>query len=141
MLSAISRQTLAEYINETLPAAEAARVERSLRDRPELMALLDVVRAELAPDDHTLGAIWAREHLTCPTRETLAGLLQDILPAEQARYVRFHLDEVGCVRCRANRDDLERLAEEPTGTRAARRQRIVESSAGVLPRAAGKRPG
>lgn len=128
----ITRAVVRDYLNDALPAATAAAVEKAIRDQPALQELVQQVRQESDPGEHTIGAIWRRERLSCPTREQLAGHLQDILDADLAEYVGFHLREIGCPFCQANLDDLARLQNEAAETRTTRRKRIVDSSAGLL---------
>ena len=45
--------------------------------------------------DHSIGAVWRREHLSCPTREQLGSYLLEVLDEEIQDYVRFHLETVG----------------------------------------------
>jgi len=59
--------------------------------------------------EHTAGAIWRRERVSCPTREQLGGYLLEAGDPELLDYVRFHLEEIGCPYCQANLDDLRKL--------------------------------
>jgi hypothetical protein len=115
-----------------LPDAELTAVERAVRDQPTVQSLLKQVREEIDRGEHSVGAVWRRERLSCPTREQLGGYLLQALDAELFEYVEFHLATVGCAYCHANLDDLKRLHSDGSGGRNARRKRIVDSSAGVL---------
>ena len=128
----ITKEVLRDYLNDALPPDRAAAVERRVREEPQLLALVAEARAEADPADHSVGAVWRRERLSCPSRETLSSFVQDLLDADHAEYVRFHLIEICCPACNANRDDLARLRDEPVADRARRRKRIVDSSAGEL---------
>jgi hypothetical protein len=128
----ITRETLRDYLNDALPDAELAAVEKALRDRPDLQALFHQVRQELDRGEHSVGAVWRRERLSCPTREQLGGYVLQALDADLREYIEFHLTTVGCAYCQANLDDLKRLAAEAAEPRTTRRRRIVDSSAGVL---------
>jgi len=59
--------------------------------------------------------VWARARVSCPARHWLARSLAGTLPTEPdggpAAFVGFHVDEVGCAVCQANRDDLARQDE------------------------------
>ena len=131
-MAAITAETLRAYLADALPDAETSAVERALRDDPAVQALFNDVRQGEDRGEHSVGAVWRRERLSCPSREQLGGSLLDALDPDLLDYVRFHLDTVGCPFCRANLDDLQKLHAEPPAPRAARRKRIVESSAGVL---------
>jgi hypothetical protein len=131
---AITPQALRDYLLDMLPDAELAAVERALRNDAQLRAELEQVREQLDRGDHSLGAIWRRERLTCPTRDQLAGYLIGAIDPELEGYIRFHLDIVGCTICQANRDDLEQLRCEPVSAAEQRQQRIVTSSVGLFGR-------
>ncbi len=81
--------------------------------------------------EHSLGAIWRRERLTCPTREQLGSYLLKVLEDERQDYVQFHLETVACPYCQANLADLQLLEQEPTQSKE-RRRRIFKSSADFL---------
>jgi hypothetical protein len=133
----ITREALRDYLNEALPDAEAAAVERALRESAAVQALFNSVRQEVDRGEHSVGAIWRRERLSCPSREQLGGFLLQALDPDLLDYIEFHLKTVGCPFCQANLEDLSKRqagADEPV---KRRRQRIVKSSAGVLRNAAG----
>ncbi len=77
---------------------------------------------------HTLGAIWRRGRLTCPTRQQLGSLLLDALDPELASYIQFHLDVVACPFCQANLADLKARTAQPASAAQGRRNRILTSS-------------
>jgi hypothetical protein len=82
--------------------------------------------------DHSLGAIWRREHLSCPTREQLGSYLLEVLDEGLHDYIRFHLETIGCAVCLANKADLEASLREPAPGAQERRRRYFQSSAGLL---------
>lgn len=125
--------TLRAYLADELPAGTLARVEKALRDSAELRARLEDVRADRGEVGlHSLGAIWRRNRLTCPTRQQLGSLLLDVLDPDHADYIRFHIDVVGCPFCQANLLDIRTKAEGDTPARRTRRQQIVDSSRHLL---------
>ena len=128
----ITREVLRDYLNDALPDAELTVVEKAVREQPAVQALLHQVRQEVDRGEHSVGAVWRRERLSCPAREQLGGFLMQALDPDLYDYVEFHLTTVGCAYCQANLDDLKRLQAEPTEPRSTRRRRIVDSSAGVL---------
>ena len=128
----ITRQTLRDYLNDALPDAEQPAVEKALREQPAVQALFNQVRLEADRGEHSVGAVWRRERLSCPTREQLGGFLLQALDQDLLDYAEFHLTTVGCAYCQANLDDLKRLQAEPAEPRSARRRRIVNSSPGLL---------
>lgn len=133
----ITRETLRDYLADALPDAETAAVEQALRTQPAVQALFNQIRQEADRGEHSVGAVWRRERLSCPTREQLGGFLLQALDPDLLDYIDFHLKTVGCSFCRANLDDLAKLQAEPETPRTARRKRIVDSSAGVLRHAGG----
>lgn len=131
----IDDETLRDYLAERLPPSAMARVEKALRDSASLRGRLEDVRHDR--DDlqlHTLGAIWRRARLTCPTREQLGGYLLDAIDPELASYITFHLEVVACPFCQANLADLKARAEPPSAGRSPenRRHRILASSRHLL---------
>ncbi len=125
--------TLRAYLTDELPAGTLARVEKALRDSAELRARLEEVRHDRGEAGlHSLGAIWRRNRLTCPTRQQLGSLLLEVLDPDLADYIRFHIDVVGCPFCQANLADLEGKAETTTPAAQTRRQQIVQSSRHLL---------
>jgi len=104
--SRITKRTLSEYLHDLLPQAESAAVERELRTDEALRQRLEDVRAEEDRGEHTVGAIWRREHITCPTRDELGGYVIQALAPERLAYIQFHLETVDCPYCVANVEDL-----------------------------------
>jgi hypothetical protein len=82
--------------------------------------------------EHSVGAIWRRERLSCPPREQLGSYLLEALDDNLMDYLRFHLETIVCPFCRANLADLKAQQEESTQHAKQRRQRIFQSSAGLL---------
>jgi hypothetical protein len=105
-MNVISREHLHAYLDEALTEAEMSHVERMLRDSPETQTLLRQVIAERDRGEHSLGAIWRRERLTCADREKLGSYLLGVLDPEEEGYLRFHLEVLGCPFCLANFTDL-----------------------------------
>jgi hypothetical protein len=131
-MPAISKETLRAFLHDSLPEAEAAEVEKRLRDDAKLRAVFELVRQEEDRGEHSVGAIWRREHISCPTRDQLGGFLLQALDEDHLGYIEFHLNVVGCSFCSANLDDLKQKQAESAGAAKQRRKRIVNSSAGVL---------
>jgi hypothetical protein len=126
---------LRNYLTDALPPEELARVEKALRDSAQLRSRLEDVRNNREDFQiHTLGAIWHRSRLTCPSRQQLGSYLLDALDPELASYIKFHIDVVECPYCRANLVDLERRqsAGHPTASAKARERRFVEATRELL---------
>ncbi len=129
----ITSSELEAYLDEGLPAEEMARIERALRDNARLLGELAAVRARRDTGVHSLGEVWRRRRLTCPSRDELGTYLLGV-ESPVAKYVAFHLQSVGCRLCLANADDLRRQQAEAPELATHRRRRFFQSSAGYLRR-------
>lgn len=134
-----SPSDLESYLDEALPPEEMARLEKNVRDDRALAAQLASIQARRDAGVHSLGEIWRRHRLSCPTREQLGSLLLGALPEAMASYVAFHVNVAGCRYCQANLSDLKTLQSESDRTADARRQKYFQSSAGHLNKAEGGR--
>jgi hypothetical protein len=133
MPSTIDDETLQSYLAETLPSEEMARVEKALRSSATLRERLEDVRLNRADAGlHTLGAIWRRHRLSCPSRQDLGSYLLDALDLEWATYITFHLDVVECPICQANLADLKGKASQAAAVIKSRQHRIYHSSRHLL---------
>jgi hypothetical protein len=129
----IDLETLRAYLLDELPAGTLARVEKALRDSAQLRAQLEDVRQNRGEAGlHSLGAIWRRSRLTCPSRQQLGSLLLDALDPELAAYLRFHIEVVECPYCQANLADLKGKAEPASNLSRTRQHRILQSSKHLL---------
>lgn len=126
----ISREQLHAYLDDALSESETAQIEKSLRDSSELQKRLRAVIEERDRGEHSIGAIWRREQLTCPSREVLRQYILGVLDEVDQDYYRFHLEVIECPICVANFVDLK--AASLTEVDKERRDRIFRSSAGLL---------
>jgi hypothetical protein len=131
----LTDEVLSQYLDESLPADQAAEVERRIRSEPDEAARLETLRCRRQDEQHALGAIWRRRRLGCPSREVLGGHLAGAISPGWQDYVSFHLEVAECPYCLANLEDLRRQAEESTQTRDQRRRRLFESSHGYFSKA------
>lgn len=131
-MAKISREQLQCYLDDALSDNETAQVEKALRESDTLRRLLRAIMQERDRGDHSLGAIWRRQRLSCPTREQLGSYLLQALDDGHQDYIHFHLETVGCPFCQANLADLKSLQQEPAPKATERRKRIFQSSAGYL---------
>ncbi len=129
-----STTQLEAYLDEALPVPEMVDVEMSLREDPQLAQRLADLHARRDAGIHSLGEIWRRHRLTCPTREQLGSHLLGTLDPDLSDYVTFHLQQVQCRHCLANVTDLENRQRESAGQVASRRRKFFQSSAGLLDR-------
>ncbi|GIX00729.1 MAG: hypothetical protein KatS3mg111_4061 [Pirellulaceae bacterium] len=127
-------QQLSHYLDEALPSDLMAAVENALRsDRPLRERLIAIAERREA-GVHTLGDIWRRNRLSCPTREELGSFILDTLDDDVSDYVRFHLETIGCRICEANLADLRQQQATNEEASQTRRQRFFQTSAGLLKR-------
>src|SRR5262245_29967303 len=87
----ITREQLHAYLDDALNEAEMAVVEQALGGSGPLRQRLRQVMQERDRGDHSLGAVWRRERLSCPTREQLGSYLLQVLDDGQQEYIEFHL--------------------------------------------------
>lgn len=125
---------LESYLDEALSPVEMAAVEVALRDQPELLRELADIHHRRDAGVHSLGEMWRRHRVSCPSREQLGSHLLGALPEADTQYIVFHLERVGCRYCRANLADLENKQKEAVEAVAVRRRRYFQSSAGYLRR-------
>jgi anti-sigma factor RsiW len=129
-----TQNELEAFLDEALSPEEMARVELALRSQPKLARALAELSARRDNGEHTLGEIWRRHRVSCPTREQLGSYLLCALASEPAEYVAFHVEVVGCRFCQANLQDLRRQQEEAAESTDRRRTKYFQSSAGYLRR-------
>lgn len=128
----ITQADLQSYLDESLPAGEMAAVEAELRSRPELLTQLAVINGRRDAGLHSVGEIWRRRRLSCPTRQQLGSHLLGALDEGHVAYIQFHLQIIGCRYCQANLDDLRRQQEEKAETVTTRRTKYFQSTASHL---------
>lgn len=125
---------LSAYLDEALPPEQMASIESSLRGDSALLARLSAISQRRDAGQHTLGDIWRRHRLSCPSREDLGSYLLGAISDEAADYVKFHIETVGCRVCQANLEDLRAQQAETDRTSDTRRRKYFQSSAGYLKR-------
>lgn len=128
-----SDHELAAYLDEMLSAERMTEVEKSLRKSESLRNRLSSISRHRDAGVHSVGEIWRRERLSCPTRQQLGSYLLGTLDPAASDYLEFHIRTVGCRVCAANLADLEQQAESAPET-SARRRKFFQSSAGYLPK-------
>jgi len=133
-MTEITIEDLHSYLDEGLSDGETARVERVLRESAPLRQLLRSIMVERDRGEHTVGAIWRRYRISCPSRDELGSYVLGVLDDGLRDYVRFHLDVIGCSYCQANLTDLQNRQKEPSAKVQQRRRKLFESSAGLLRR-------
>ena len=134
MPTSFHQTELEAYLDEALPAEEMARMEKALRDDAKLAGQLAAVIARRDSGLLSLGEVWRRHRLSCPSRQDLGSFLLGLLPEEAANYITFHIEVAGCRYCQANRADLQNQQAEAQESAQTRRRKYFQSSAGYLHR-------
>ena len=121
------------FLDEALPPERMTAFEAALRDDASLQGRLAAAVVRRDAGVHSLGAIWRRHRLSCPTREQLGSYLLGVLDDDAAEYLRFHMDAAGCRVCQASLADLqEQQAASDRSAVEKRRSKYFQSSAGYL---------
>ncbi|MEM9660275.1 MAG: hypothetical protein AAF961_18075, partial [Planctomycetota bacterium] len=102
------------------------------RDDPALRDQLAAIVGRRDAGVHSLGGIWRRHRLSCPTRQQLGSFLLEVLDEPTVDYVRFHLEVVGCRYCAASLADLRTQHADDAAAAESRRRKYFQSSAGYL---------
>jgi hypothetical protein len=87
----ITQSDLQAYLDEALSPAEMAAIEVELRAKPDLLKQLAAINGRRDAGVHSVGEIWRRQRLSCPTREQLGSYLLGALDQGHAEYIDFHL--------------------------------------------------
>lgn len=132
MSKQFTESELEAYLDEALSPNEMAAIEAALRDDEHLAQRLVAINARRDAGMHSIGEIWRRHRISCPTREQLGSYLLDTLDKDQAEHLHFHIKEIGCRFCQANLEDLKMQQEEPAEAKSSRRTKYFQSSAGYL---------
>jgi hypothetical protein len=128
----ITRELLAGYLDDALGETENAQIEQELRNSERLRIQLKQIIEERDRGEHSVGAIWRRQRLSCLPREQLGSFLLGVLDGDVQDYIQFHLQTIGCAFCLANLADLQTQQQEADGQVKKRRKRYYQSSAGLL---------
>lgn len=124
---------LEAYLDEALPPEAMSEIEQVLRTSPALQQQLCEILRRRDLGVHSLGEIWRRHRVSCPSREELGSYLLEALEAEHARYIEFHVEQGGCRICAANLDDLREQANQVNQpAHEHRRRNYFQSSVGYL---------
>lgn len=132
MTRSFCHQDLEAYLDEALPPDEMAQVENAIRQDASIRSALAMIHSRRDSGVHSLGEIWRRHRLSCPTRQQLGSFLLHALSEGDADYIRFHLEVAGCRYCQANLHDLESQQREAAESSNTRQRRYFQSSAGLL---------
>src|SRR4051812_993551 len=73
MLNMFSESDLEAYLDEALPAATMASIEETLRHDRSLVERLIAINGRRDAGMHSLGEVWRRNRISCPTRQQLGS--------------------------------------------------------------------
>lgn len=125
---------LEAFLDEELSSAEMAQLEQLLRSDAQLSRRLAELLRRRDAGVHTLGSIWRRYRVSCPTRDQLGAFLLGTLEDPHTAYIQFHLNTIGCRLCQANLADLRSRQQESRDVQTTRQRKYFQSSAGYLRR-------
>lgn len=132
MSDEFSQADLEAYLDEALPPEEMAAIEEALRNDEEMGRRLIAIHGRRDAGVHTLGEIWRRHRLTCPSREQLILYLDGKLQCEESKYVQFHLEEIHCRLCVASFEDIRISRQDDDQDSESRHQRFLDRSSTYL---------
>jgi anti-sigma factor RsiW len=128
-MASFTDEELLAYLDESLPVARSAVIERELRGSDGLRCRLERLIAGQDQGGRTIGEIWRRTRASCPNRELWTAYLDGHVGDAMRNYLEFHLATIGCRYCAANLDDL-RSSDDAAAQ--SRRAKIFQTSVGRL---------
>lgn len=131
MSSEWTDEELMGYLNESLPAERMTLLESELRNSAALRQRVSHVRDSHATGPLSVGGVWRRDRVSCPSRRQLGSYILGALAPDWSDYIDFHIRVVGCRYCAANFADLEQPAQSAPVVES-RRQKFFQSSAGYI---------
>lgn len=132
MSDSFNESDLEAYLDEALSPEQMARMEANIRNDEKLARRLSAINSRRDAGVHSLGEIWRRHRLSCPSRDELGSYVLGALSKPAYDYIEFHLNVVACRYCQANLADLENQQAEQPANAETRRRKYFQSSAGYL---------
>src|SRR5262245_20790191 len=132
MPNKFSNSELEAFLDESLPVERMAAIEEALRGDDSLQKQLVSINGRRDAGVHSLGDIWRRHRLSCPSREQLGSFLLGVLSSDASDYVKFHVEAIECRYCAASIEDLKAQQSAAAGEVTRRRQKYFQSSVGHL---------
>ena len=83
MPSFYSASEIEAFLDEALEPDQMTEIEASLRDDNQLIGQFAEVISRRDAGIHSLGEIWRRHRISCPSREDLGSYLLNVLSAKQ----------------------------------------------------------
>ncbi|MFO0014905.1 MAG: hypothetical protein ACK553_19380 [Planctomycetota bacterium] len=130
----ISDPVLLAYLEESLASEAMAKIESELRRDANLRERLSTLIAQRESGVHSIGDIWRRYRLSCPSREELGSYLLGAMMDDASSYIQFHVEQIGCRYCQANLEDLQSGGDAASTSAVVRqrRDRFFRSSVGRI---------
>jgi hypothetical protein len=132
MSDKFTNSELEAFLEESLPVERMVAIEDALRHSEALQKQLAGINGRRDAGVHSLGDVWRRHRLSCPSREQLGSFLLGVLSRDAADYVKFHIDSIECRYCAASIADLKSQQSAAEGEVTRRRQKYFQSSVGHL---------
>jgi len=132
MAAEFTDEELLAYADESLSEDFCVAIEQSLRGDRSLVKRLSNLLSGRDHGEHSLGQLWRRDRLSCPSRSVWAAFVDDRLGDGLKQYLQFHIEIIGCRVCAANLADLKQ--KDFSADSEHRTRKIFESSAGRLRR-------
>ena len=130
MNGSFTDEELLAYADESLSDGQSVIIERALRAHQPLVERMFRLLSGRDQGEHSLGQIWRRERLSCPSRSVWAAFIDGRLGDGLTQYMQFHVETIGCRVCAANLADLNQ--RDSSTENEHRTRKIFESSAGRL---------
>ncbi|MCS6975650.1 MAG: hypothetical protein NZM31_01400 [Gemmatales bacterium] len=128
----ITEQDLIDHVEEALPPHKASVIEKAIRESEELMAILNALILARSGEEHSVGAIWERHRLSCPTRDQLSNYLVRAMSDEALTYIAFHLEDVDCPYCQAELEELKNAKQQGKKARGERARKTYHEGVALL---------
>lgn len=90
----------------------------------------DLLGGQEVSTDASIAKVWRQRRLSCLKRSTIGSYLLGVLEEPWQSYTTFHLEEVQCLMCRANLEDLSAESEQLSDGGLG--ERVFQSSVGFL---------
>lgn len=112
--------TLAAYVESGVAAGPLLKHVAACDACQEAM---ETLRDEVLSLQIPLSEIWFREHISCPGIDLLRDYRRGRAGSQEARYLQFHVEELGCAYCQARLEE-EDLLESREGAASLRDSRL-----------------
>ena len=123
---------LEAYLDEACPRRKWRGSSTPCATNPEYIDELASINARRNAGMHTLGEIWRRHRLSCPSRRAVGQLSARRPARRRGRPRAFHVETIGCRLCRASLTGLGNREKEAPQEVETRRRKYFQSSAGYL---------